>query len=328
MYPAGEKMKRHPNNPILTRGDIPEIPPYFSDVSSVFNPGAVKVGGRYLLMLRVQNRGRETFSVMAGSDDGVKFKVAGNIVHFRGIEKVKDMVYHCYDSRITRIEDHYYIMFAMDMADGCQLGLARTDNFESFEFMGIVSRGDIRNGVLFPEKVNGTYLRMDRPNLSTLEGGVASGRTIWLSSSDDLLTWTPVKPLIEGRFHYWDERVGSGPPPVKTKEGWLHLYHGIAEHFGSSVIYQAGVFLLDLKDPTKVLARSRYNILEPRELYELTGQVPNVCFPSGMIVEESDNRGFASLDSEVKIYYGAADTVVGLAQTTIRELIAAAYEGS
>ncbi|KAF5033341.1 1,4-beta-mannosyl-N-acetylglucosamine phosphorylase [anaerobic digester metagenome] len=133
--------------------------------------------------------------------------------------------------------------------------------------------------------------------------------------------WKPVAPLIEGRFHYWDEFIGSGPPPVKTRQGWLHIYHGVAGHFGSSNIYQAGVMLLDLNNPAKVLSRSWCNILEPRELYELTGQVPNVVFPCGIIVKEYDADGFAKPESEVYVYYGAADTCVGLAVSTIQELI-------
>ena len=217
-------------------------------------------------------------------------------------------------------------MFAMDMDRGCRLGLARTRDFRDFQFLGITSGEDTRNGVLFPEKVGGRYLRMDRPNKARLEGGPTTGNTIWLSESEDLLDWKPVAPLISGRFHYWDELIGSGPPPVKTREGWLHLYHGVATHFGSANIYQAGVFLLDLKDPTKVIGRCRHNILEPREIYELTGQVPNVVFPSGMIVETHDEEGFAGPDSRVKIYYGAADTVIGLATTTVSELLAAAHE--
>ena len=116
---------------------------------------------------------------------------------------------------------------------------------------------------------------------------------------------------MTGRPHYWDELIGSGPPPVKTREGWLHIYHGIATHFASSNIYQAGVCLLDLDDPTRVLARGVNNILEPREMYELVGQVPNVVFPSGMIVEEYDDQGFAFPDSVVRVYYGAADTLGG-----------------
>jgi len=320
-------MKRHPNNPILTRTDIPSIPPELVDVTSVFNPGAIKDGDTYRLMLRVQSRSRETFLVMAESMDGVSFKVENKIVHFKGIEKVEGKVYHIYDARITKLEDRFYIMFAMDMQDGCQLGLGVTDDFKSFDFVGITSNEDIRNGVLFPEKIDGKYYRMDRPNKSRHSGGPTSGSTIWLSESVNLIDWQPTAPLIDGRFHYWDEYIGSGPPPVKTRKGWLHVYHGVAGHFGSSNIYQGGVMLLDLNNPAKVLGRCRCNILEPREIWELAGQVPNVTFPSGMIVEDYDNEGFALEDSEVKIYYGAADTSVGLLITTISELIGAAMEG-
>jgi beta-1,4-mannooligosaccharide/beta-1,4-mannosyl-N-acetylglucosamine phosphorylase len=185
-----------------------------------------------------------------------------------------------------------------------------------------VSNEDIRNGVLFPEKIGGKYLRLDRPNRARHSGGPTSGSTIWLSSSDNLIDWIPVAPVIEGRFHYWDEFIGSGPPPVKTRQGWLHIYHGVATHFGSANIYQAGVMLLDLEDPSKVISRGFYNILEPREPWELTGQVPNVVFPSGMIVKEYDSEGYARPESEVFVYYGAADTCVGLAVSTVSELIA------
>jgi predicted GH43/DUF377 family glycosyl hydrolase len=133
---------------------------------------------------------------------------------------------------------------------------------------------------------------------------------------------------MSGRPHYWDELIGSGPPPVKTSEGWLHVYHGIATHFGSTNIYQAGVVLLDLHNPGKIIARGRYNILEPREPYELVGQVPNVVFPSGMIVNEVEPDGTAKPGSEVFLYYGAADTSVALAIATVDELIEACYEGN
>ena len=320
-------MHRHPKNPILTRKDIPNIPPHLIDVTSVFNPGAVKFKDKYLLMLRVQSRSRETYFVIAESTNGVDFKVRKEIVEFKGVEKVKETIYHIYDARITKLEDRYYIVFAMDMESICKLGLATTNEFQSFEFLRIISEEDNRNGVLFPEKVNGKYLRMDRPNKVQKEGGPISGNTIWLSESDDLLRWKPVAPLISGRLHYWDEFIGSGPPPVKTRSGWLHIYHGVATHFGSANIYQAGVMLLDLKDPSKVLGRCRENILEPREMCELVGQVPNVVFPTGWIIEEYDMDGFALPDSEVKIYYGAADTVVGLATTTVQELLNATQEG-
>jgi beta-1,4-mannooligosaccharide/beta-1,4-mannosyl-N-acetylglucosamine phosphorylase len=320
-------MQRYPNNPILTRKNIPSIHPDLIDATSVFNPGAIKYSDTYILMLRVQSRSRETFFVIAESPDGIDFTVRKELVRFNGIEKIKEKIYHLYDARITKIEGAYYIMFAMDMEGSCQLALAATKDFRSFEFLGITSNEDIRNGVLFPEKINGKYIRMDRPNKARLEGGPTSGNTIWLSESEDLIHWKPKAPLISGRFHYWDELIGSGPPPVKTKHGWLHIYHGVATHFGSANIYQAGVILLDLNDPTKVIGRCRGNILEPREIYELAGQVPNVVFPSGMIVEKFDSEGFALPDSEVKIYYGAADTSIGLATATIQELINATQEG-
>jgi beta-1,4-mannooligosaccharide/beta-1,4-mannosyl-N-acetylglucosamine phosphorylase len=319
-------MNRHSRNPILTRKHIPEIPPLLSDVTSVFNPGAIKDGTSYRLILRVQDRSRETYFLPATSFDGWSFEVEPHIIEFEGLEKLPARPYHCYDARPTRIDGIVYVMFAMDMDAGCQLGLARTKDYKRYEFMGLASNEDIRNGVLFPEKIGGRYMRMDRPNKARHAGGPTSGSTIWLSESDDLLTWKPVAPLIHGRFHYWDEFIGSGPPPVKTRRGWLHIYHGVAGHFGGAAVYQAGVLLLDLKDPSRVLGRSRRNILEPREIYELTGQVPNVVFPSGMIVEEYDAAGFALPYSEVKIYYGAADTCVGLATTTIADLLRAAQE--
>lgn len=321
-------MKRHPVNPILTRTDIPPIPPELVDVTSVFNPGAIKDGDTYRLIIRVQSRSRETFLVMAESNDGVSFKVENKIVEFKGIENVTQKVFHIYDARITKLEGRFYIMFAMDMQDGCQLGLGVTDDFKSFEFLGITSNEDIRNGVLFPEKINGKYYRMDRPNKAKHSGGPTSGSAICLSESTNLVEWQYVSTLISGRFHYWDEFIGSGPPPVKTRKGWLHVYHGVAGHFGSSNIYQGGVMLLNLNDPSKVIGRCRCNILEPREIWELAGQVPNVTFPSGMIVENYDNEGFALENSEVKIYYGAADTSVGLLITSISELLNAAMEGN
>jgi beta-1,4-mannooligosaccharide/beta-1,4-mannosyl-N-acetylglucosamine phosphorylase len=313
-------MKRCRQNPILTRRDVPEIEPALIDVSSVFNPGAVKHDGKYKLMLRVQNRGRETFLLMAESGDGIRFDVTEQVVRFSGIETVPGEICHCYDPRITRIEDSYYVMFAIDIDSGCQLGLGRTEDFESFEFIGVVSTEETRNGVLFPEKIRGKYARLERPNRVDMPGGGATGDTIVLSESEDLLSWRQVQPVISGRPHYWDELIGPGPPPIKTERGWLQIYHGVALHLSSAHIYQAGVMLLDLENPATVIGRSRYNILEPRELYEQVGQVPNVVFPSGAIVEDVDKDGFAQPESKVLVYYGAADTSVCLATSPVREL--------
>ena len=314
-------MRRCADNPILTRLDIPDLPPLIVDVSSVFNPGAIRMGDLDVLLLRVQTRGRETVWMVAESTDGERFSVRPRVVRIEGIEAINQTLYHIYDPRVTRIEETIYIVFAADTDEGCRLGVARTDNFERVELIGFGGGEESRNGVLFPERYNNRFLRLERPNRVPLAGGVTTGSEIVLAESEDLVRWRTLGPVMSGRPHYWDELIGSGPPPVKTRQGWLHIYHGIATHFASSNIYQAGVVLLDLADPRSVLARSRNNILEPRLPYELTGQVPNVVFPSGMIVDQFDDEGFARPESLVRVYYGAADTVVALATTTIEALL-------
>ncbi|MGB4655361.1 MAG: glycoside hydrolase family 130 protein [Bacteroidales bacterium] len=319
-------LKRYELNPIITRKDIPNVDNLIIDPSSVFNPGAIKVGNTYYLILRVQTRARKTYFLLAESKNGVNFSISNKPINFIGIENYDKKIFHLYDARITHINGGYYIQFAMDTEDGCHLGLAKTDDFKSFYFIA-ADEIDSRNGVIFPEKIGDKFVRFERPNKVQLENGTMTGDKIWLSESDDLITWNLVSPVMNGRFHYWDELIGSGPTPIKTQKGWLHIYHGVATHFGSSNIYQAGVSLHDLNDPSVVIARSRDNILEPRETYELVGQVPNVVFPSGIIVEEFDENGFAKNNSEVKVYYGAADTSIGLATATVEELINACYQG-
>ncbi|MBI4879365.1 MAG: glycoside hydrolase family 130 protein [Planctomycetes bacterium] len=321
-------LARSPANPILTRADVPPIPPRLVDPTSVFNPGAVHFRGRHRLLLRVQARSRETFLVPAESEDGVRFTVARRFVELPGLERAGRPIYHVYDPRLTCAGDDCYVLFAADTDGACLTGVARTRDFERFELLGIDAGQDTRNAVLFPEKVGGRFLRLERPNRPQAPGEPPSGDEIILAESEDLVRWTVVGPVLCGRPHYWDERIGSGPPPVKTRAGWLHLYHGVATHFQSVSIYQAGAVLLDLEDPARVLARTWNNILEPRESYELVGQVPNVVFPSGMIVDAFDAGGFALPEARVLVYYGAADTCVGLATSTVERLIAACREGA
>jgi beta-1,4-mannooligosaccharide/beta-1,4-mannosyl-N-acetylglucosamine phosphorylase len=318
-------MKRYSGNPILTRADIPCLDIRYKDVSSVFNPGAIKLGKEFILLLRVQNRARETLFLKAVSEDGKRFRVIPQEVILTGLSAEDKKIYHIYDPRVTFLEGDYHILTAIDTDQGCFLGWWTSEDFLTLSFKGWVSDSENRNGVLFPEKVAGHFIRFDRPNSAMLENGVSTGSAIRCSLSKDMMQWTPKATVLKGRPHYWDELIGSGPPPIKTRQGWLHLYHGVATHFQSSNIYQAGVSLHPLNAPWETIARGRYNILEPREIYELTGQVPNVVFPSGAIVMDSDSEGFARDNSEVYVYYGAADTCIGLAITTIKELLEAVY---
>jgi beta-1,4-mannooligosaccharide/beta-1,4-mannosyl-N-acetylglucosamine phosphorylase len=181
--------------------------------------------------------------------------------------------------------------------------------------------------VLFPEKIDGEFVLLERPNTVVPErGGAVSGDVVELRTSTDLARWRTVGPVLRGRPHSWDELIGPGPPPLKTEFGWLLLYHGVATHL-SAGIYQVGAALLDLADPTRVIARTRDNILEPREPWELTGQVPNVVFPTGTVTEPPREDGTYSPDCNVNVVYGAADTCVGVAAATVAELVAACRAG-
>jgi predicted GH43/DUF377 family glycosyl hydrolase len=314
-------MKRDNINPILTRLDIRSGHPSLRDVSSVFNPGGILYQGKILLLLRVQNRGRETILVKAVSEDGRMFTVDDKPLPIKGLDACPRRIFHIYDPRITLLEGTYHVICAIDTDKGCFLGWFTTSDFEELQFQGLVSEAEVRNGILFPQRIGGKYLRFERPNKVLLENGVTSGSTIVCSESEDLLHWQARGEVFSGRPHFWDELIGSGPPPLKTKEGWLHIYHGIATHFAGVNIYQAGVSLHDLNKPWITLARGRYNILEPRELWELTGQVPNVVFPSAAIPLNTDAEGFIADDTEILVYYGAADTCIGLAVTTVKELM-------
>jgi beta-1,4-mannooligosaccharide/beta-1,4-mannosyl-N-acetylglucosamine phosphorylase len=317
-------LRRVGDTPLVTRSDIPAMPPDIIDPSSVFNPGAVLVDGTTHLLLRVQSRGRRSFTVPARGD-GLVFDVADRPVEFTGLNL---SVFHNYDPRITCLGDEILVTTALDTDDGCRLGIWRPtggdDGFAGLtrlELAGMSAHRDTRNGVIFPEMSDGRLLLLERPNQADAPGQPGSGSAIVLSATQDFVTWEDLGPVLTGRPHYWDELIGPGPPPVKTREGWLLIYHGIATHFASSNIYQAGAVLLELDDPTRVVARTRDNILEPREPWELTGQVPNVVFPSGLTVASRDASGFAPPEARLRVYYGAADTAVGLADASVGQLV-------
>ncbi len=261
----------------------------------------------------------------AESDDGSRFQIDQTPIAITGLEDLNSTIFHTYDPRLTRVEGQLLVTLAVDTDNGCRAVVAISDDLTGLKYVGQLWDGEARNGVIFPEKIGGSYVGLVRPNVSMADGQPTSGSEIWLVASADLTIWNPVRPILSGRPHYWDELIGSGPPPEKTRQGWLHIYHGIATHFASANVYQAGVCLLDLTDPSIVKARSKYNVLEPREEYELIGQVPNVVFPSGLVIDNYDSEGYATIDSQVTLYYGAADTVIAAATTTIQDLLDHCY---
>lgn len=328
-------LRRHPNGPIITRRDLPPMPG-LTEPSAVFNPGAVRIDGVPYLLLRVQSRGRRTFLVPARGHTDRRFECAKRPSVLEGVNQLREPfarrdleVYHVYDPRLTMCGDKLMVVTAADTDRGCRLVIwkaagdpaAGFAGLERLEPVAVTGRDDTRNGVLFPRRVGGRWLMLERPNRPQEAGSPTSGDAITLSSSDDLKRWQPDGEVLAGRPRYWDELVGAGPPPLLTPDGWLVLYHGVATHFRSVNLYQVGAVLLDKDDPRRVLARTSENILEPRALYELTGQVPNVVFPSGLTVDRVDDEGCAPLDARIWVYYGAADTAVGVATSTVAALL-------
>jgi predicted GH43/DUF377 family glycosyl hydrolase len=293
-------------NPIITCDDIP------LESNTVFNGTPVKYGDIYLLLLRVEGQQGYSFFCLAKSDDGFRFDVDDRPCmlpaeegHFalweeNGLE----------DPRITFFEGWYYIMYTAVSPYGHRIALARTYDFETFERIALISGPGNKDGVLFPRKINGCYARLDRP----IGNGIGS---IWVSYSPDLINWGRSRLVISPRPRYWDSsRVGASIPPILTDRGWLEIYHGF-KMTSSGPIYRIGTVMLDLNDPSRVIGRCLNPVLSPRQEYERIGDVKNVVFASGAIVEN---------DGEVKVYYGAADTSICVATAHIDELVESCFE--
>lgn len=210
------------------------------------------------------------------------------------------------DPRITKIDDTYYIMYTAVSPYGPLLALAKTTDFKNFERIALISEPENKDGALFPEKINGKYARFDRP----VAGGIAN---IWISYSDDLITWGNSRCVMTVRDDHWDSwRIGASSQPIKIEDGWLLIYHGV-KAASSGPIYRLGAAVLAYDDPSKVLCRSAIPILSPREYYERVGDVNNVVFSCGAILEDDGQ--------ELKIYYGASDTSICLGTAKVNELM-------
>jgi predicted GH43/DUF377 family glycosyl hydrolase len=310
---AGQDLiRRYEQNPILTGNDFP--PEYH--IAHCYNSGVTKYGGRYLMLCRVEDLGLKAYFWVAESEDGVHF-VPRSAPLSMPVEHPLWQKYasiNHYDPRITKIEETYYIMHACHSAYDCRISLFRTLDFESFDWMGFVSDPGNRNGVLFPEKINGFYARLDRP-LTSWDGG-----DMWLSYSPDLIHWGQSTCVMRNSEVRWAwSKVGAGAVPIKTEQGWLSIFHGVRTQCKSHYVYQLGVCLHDLTDPSCIIACCDKPILRPIKDFELLGQTPSVVFTAGAIAED---------DGEIKIYYGGADTVQCLAFSSVAELIALCFNRS
>jgi len=297
---------RYPGNPIITPAMIP-------GASAVFNSAVVRFEDRYAAILRVESKQGFQTMRMAWSDDGIHFDVLPGPILAPTEEPFTIFEEAIYDPRITKIGDTYYICYAAENRYGCQVSVSKTLDFRTFEKVAIASEPTNRNMVLFPEKINGLYVRLDRPFQPGGQGH------IWMCDSPDLVHWGNPKCIIESRRFAWDQgKIGPGAPPIKTDEGWLVIYHGTTPRC-NGLIYKAGVALLDLDDPSKVIARGKEYLMAPIMDYERIGDVPNVVFITSAIPDfEKD---------EMRMYYGGADTCFCMATAKISDLIEFARTG-
>lgn len=295
-------IKRYEKNPILTKYDIPY------PVATVHNAGITKYKGQYIMIFRSHLTNGRSILGLARSDDGYHFKVdktpfmtpAGSGV-FREYEE-----YGVEDPRITYIDGEYVITYSAYSRHGVRIGLAKTGDFEKIERFALITEADYRNVVIFPEKFDGLYVRLDRPHSEI------SPWSIWISYSPDLRYWGDAKVIMKPVPYHWDQmKIGPGAPPFKTEQGWLNIYHGVFPTMGGSV-YRLGAALHDLNDPARVIGVSDHWILQPEEPYEISGYVHNVVFTCGAVPEE---------DGTVKIYWGGADTVMCVGTAQIQDLV-------
>lgn len=314
-------IKRYENNPILSDKDIPY------SASLIFNAGVAKFKGQYVMIFR-NDYGSDGGSHFEGtnlglatSDDGINWKV--NEKPFFSMDMMDNPeIIRLYDPRLTVIDDELLICFAVDTKHGVCGGIGKvSDDLAKLEIISI-SVPDNRNMVLFPEKIDGKYVRLERPFPVYSRGG--DRFDLWISKSPDLKYWGESELLLAvENVPYANDKIGPAAPPIKTDKGWLTLFHAVdrdetrGKHGWEpkwTKRYTAGVMLLDLDDPTKVIGMSKEPLIAPEAVYETDeGFRQHVIFPGGLIDEG---------DGSVKIYYGASDTVECLATANKDELIA------
>jgi len=218
-----------------------------------------------------------------------------------------------YDPRVVPLEGTYYVCWCNNY-HGPTIGLARTDDFQTFYQMENLLPPYNRNGVLFPRKINGKYAMLHRPS----DRGHTPFGDMYYCESPDLVHWGKQRFVFGPAGGWQSTKVGPGPYPIETPEGWLVLYHGVLTSC-NGFVYSMGAAILDLEEPWQVRYRTRPYLMAPTETYERVGDVPNVVFPTAAIVHD---------DGTVWIYYGCADTCVGIATAKLSDIIAFTKENS
>jgi len=300
-----ELFKRNKLNPILSANNWPY------PINSVFNAGATLLkDGTTLLLCRVEERSGISHFCVARSANGVDGWIIDKKPTLRPeADKFPEELWGIEDPRITYVPElkKYVVVYTAYTRDGPGVALAQTEDFKTFERFGIIMPPDDKDAALLPRRINGSWAMIHRP--------VSAPRAhMWISYSPDLKNWGEHTLMMNARKGaWWDaNKIGLSPPPIETPEGWLLIYHGVKLSCGGC-IYRLGLALFDLEKPEICLKRGREWIFAPEEPYELNGDVGNVVFPCGYTLAKDGDT--------LNIYYGAADTCIGLATASLSELL-------
>lgn len=294
---------RFSQNPVIPR-DLLETS------NSIFNSAVVPFNGEFAGVFRCDDQCRHMRIHSGKSPDALNWQIQEKPIQFiPAPEHPKFEFQYGYDPRVCWIEDRYYVSWCNGLHNYPTIGMAYTFDFESFYQIENAFLPFNRNGVLFPRKINGKYAMLSRPS----DNGHTPFGDIFYSQSPDMRYWGDHRYVMGTLPNGWQStKIGAGPTPIETSEGWLLIYHGVLTSC-NGFVYSMGAALLDRDEPWKVLYRTQPYIMSPQKQYECVGDVPNVVFPCAALVDAPTGR--------LAIYYGAADTVTCLAFAQIDELI-------
>jgi beta-1,4-mannooligosaccharide/beta-1,4-mannosyl-N-acetylglucosamine phosphorylase len=297
---SDEVVWRSARNPIITRAAVP-------NTNSIFNSAVVPFRGEFAGVFRCDSTARDMQLHSGASPDGIHWTIEPDRIRFRSEDEEIGRFDYGYDPRVCWLEDRYYVTWCNGY-HGPTIGVGYTHDFKVFHQMENAFLPYNRNGVLFPRRVRGKYAMLSRPS----DTGHTQFGDIFFSESPDLVHWGHHRHVMAPIGGWQATKIGAGPTPIETTEGWLLIYHGVLTSC-NGFVYSFGAALLDLEAPWKVIRRTRPYLLNPREIYECAGDVPNVTFPCAALYDPPTER--------IAIYYGGADTVTCLAFTRLGDLI-------
>jgi beta-1,4-mannooligosaccharide/beta-1,4-mannosyl-N-acetylglucosamine phosphorylase len=302
--PAGnpDLVWRFDRNPVIGRRPLPRV-------TGIYNSAVVPWQGGFIGVFRTEGMDRIPHLHVGRSPDGIAWTFEPKPIELKHDDAEVTRFEYGYDPRVTEIDGVHYVTWCNGY-HGPTIGIARTTDFVHFEQLENAFLPYNRNGVLFPKKINGKFLMLSRPS----DTGHTPFGDIFVSESPDLVYWGRHRHVMSRGGQWWQGmKIGAGPSPIETSEGWLLFYHGVMSTC-NGYSYSMGAALLDLDQPWKVRARLNQALLTPEAPYELQGLVPGVCFPVGALCDSATGR--------IALYYGAADTFSALCFCRAQDIVA------